>query len=151
MIINTNERDKTIRPIKQGGTGAATAAAALKALGGLNKKLLWENASPSSVFTTQTITIDLSDVDSILLITRATNSASNTINRIIDVGDIGIINGLLEVNSSENVAFMRRTFEVGVNGVLVNNSFMKKGVTGSTESSGKYIVPFRIYGIKGVQ
>lgn len=133
MIINTNSEGIKVN------------------LDGVNITKLWENADPSSVFTMQTITMDLSDMNSILLVTRATNSASNTISMIIDVGDTGIVNGLLEVNSSDNVAFMRRTFEVGVNGILVNNSFMKKGVTGSAESSGKYMVPFKIYGIKGVQ
>ena len=44
-------------PIAQGGTGATTAGDALKALGGIKFVKLWENASPTSDFNAQTITV----------------------------------------------------------------------------------------------
>ena len=46
-------------PIAQGGTGKTTALEALLALGGIQIKKLWENASPTSAFSNQTINLDM--------------------------------------------------------------------------------------------
>ena len=47
--------------IEYGGTGATDAATALEKLGGTSIELLWENASPSSAMSAQTITMDCSN------------------------------------------------------------------------------------------
>lgn len=52
-----------IVPIAKGGTGATTAANALKALGGASIKKVWPNASPSSLFPPQDVTIAANEGD----------------------------------------------------------------------------------------
>ena len=54
-------------PIAQGGTGKTTALEALLAIGGIQIKKLWENASPTSEFLSQNITLDLSEYEYLLL------------------------------------------------------------------------------------
>ena len=44
-------------PIANGGTGATTASAALSNLGGMSKKVIWSNDSPTSSFSAQSITL----------------------------------------------------------------------------------------------
>lgn len=50
-------------PIAQGGTGKKTALEALLALGGIQIKKLWTNASPTSSFANQTINLDMTGYD----------------------------------------------------------------------------------------
>lgn len=71
----------------------------------ISMKLLWENASPSSIFTAQTINLDLSNYSHILIIYSAKywNGDSESKGRksvVVQVGDTAVLNNGSMANSS---------------------------------------------------
>lgn len=125
-------------PINKGGTGEVTAAAALAALGGVSMTKLWENASPTSVFAAQTISVNLSNYDYVAVET--------------DAAFIIKKKGLVFVLSTCSDAMYYRTITPNANGVTfgVCNRAASYGSWDTTDANGK-IIPSAIYGIKGVQ
>ena len=57
-----------VLPVSMGGTGASDAADALTNLGGISASLLWENASKTSAFPAQTIAINTSGYNYLLVV-----------------------------------------------------------------------------------
>lgn len=65
--------ESKIQPISKGGTGAKTAAEARNKLGlgnTIGLDLLWENVAPTSTFTAQTIAVNMSNYNGIMLVAR---------------------------------------------------------------------------------
>ena len=109
----------------------------------LKMELLWTNASPNSSFAAQTVTINLSNYDAVLIHFRSFTYGDNTqyeCNQIVLNGTTG---GLFAsgVTTSNN----------GTRRVTVSNSgldFLGGYWNGNTGND--YEVPLHIYGIKGV-
>lgn len=122
-------------PVPFGGTGKTTAAEALKALGGISLTKLWENASPKSAFANQTISVNLSGYDLIIIIGN-TDTRSNT--RLVPpvVTKVGL--GGIYVNAGGS----RRYFRVYEDGINFDQVY-PASVTGDS-------IPCFIFGIKGV-
>ena len=135
-------------PIANGGTGKTTALEALLALGGIQIKKLWENASPSSNFAGQTISLDLSDYQHIGVVgaLSATSLSKNVF--ISFVGEAGIINFAYGAGNSGAASYYR-TFNASVSGIQFNNGYFAR--TSADTDNNSAAIPCIIYGIKGVQ
>lgn len=107
-------------------------------------ELLWTNASPGSAFADQTISIDLSGYDQIQIWFRP------------EASDPDKFFAFAKVGSSIRMAFPRYTIErrkvnVTTTGVQFYPAYYLTTYGGSSESLlNTYMVPVRIYGIKGV-
>lgn len=131
-----------IVPIKKGGTGATSAVEALANLGGVSKKLLWENASPVSDFGAQSISLNLSEYDAILLQTCAGSGFDcSYFVKKSDWSKLGTLYGSSAYPTQRTAVFSDSGIRFG-DGEYISSAW----VTGNT-----YLKPLRIYGIKGVQ
>ena len=120
---------------------------------GMQMEQLWENASPSSEFAAQTIALDLSDYQSFIIVLRGYATSSAYFSTFVEMGT-GMTNILV---STQNVAAANAKISFGQRNVTINstgftfNDACSKGPDGtSATTSNKYNVPYRIYGIKGV-
>ena len=114
----------------------------------IRKKLLWTNASPSSDFATQTISIDLSNYKQIEVIMRVRSNNLTTTSNIIDVnaGEKGenicmfsgkVANRIYIITSDKQGIF----FDYA----CVANTY------GSDGPDNAWCIPYKIYGIKNIQ
>lgn len=130
-------------PIAQGGTGKTTALEALLALGGIQIKKLWENASPSSTFAAQTMSLNVSDYDALLISTIYAAGYRTGGVDIVFKGDTTNMTLALTYNMYRNVSFIDNQLSFGA-GYLTQPY-------GTAKTDNSRIVPIAIYGIKGVQ
>lgn len=119
------------------------------------KKLLWENASPSSQFKAQTLDMDLADYDSVEI--EYTNFASEEQLIPADKKDV-VKNRLVPLvswnnldSSGNNIVVRSRVVTATDGGVEFKTAYGKGTTETSVEQSNTYIIPIKIYGIKGVQ
>lgn len=119
-----------ILPILKGGTGQTTAIEALKALGGLSCTKIWENASPQSSFANQTLTLDLSSYDLVIILFNLDSNGRSISPAIVPTQHPGAS------SYGNNV----RTFLVHTNDINFD----------SVSPSSAVMIPYVIYGVKGV-
>lgn len=106
-----------------------------------NMKLLWENASTASEFAGQTISLNLSDYDVVVI------TASNDTSEIIPVGKSGAI------TTWNGYYISKRTVNVSTSGVQFSavTKWTEYGTNKQSETvDNSQAKPNRIYGIKGV-
>lgn len=121
------------RNISGGGTSGG---------GGIQMALLWTNPSPTSAFSAQTVSLDLSGYDAVLVECTLTNSATSAhITGILLVGYAGNITG--EGAGTNNYIYVRNA-DVQATGLTFGTGYR------SGTASTSYCIPFRIYGIKGI-
>lgn len=125
-----------ILPVAKGGTGKTTATEALKNLGGMSLTKLWENASWTSAFSDQKITLDLSGYDYVMIIFNYSTS-SNT--RMIPPIFSPVENGGGVINNAEGG---RRYF-------TNTSTFINFDTTYPTNTK-TTCIPLFVYGVKGV-
>ena len=101
---------------------------------------LWENASPSSTFAAQTLSLDLSGYDAVMIFFH--NASDSTIYLSTGMIPIGYKTTLAYTTTSG--AIYSRPATASSTGIV-----FEAGQTGTT-SGAKYCVPVHIYGIKGV-
>lgn len=124
-----------ILPVAKGGTGKTTATEALKNLGGMSLTKLWENASWTSAFSDQKITLDLSGYDYVMIIFNYSTS-SNT--RMIPPIFSPVENGGGVINNAEGG---RRYF-------TNTSTFINFDTTYPTNTK-TTCIPLFVYGVKG--
>lgn len=111
-------------------------------------KLLWTNPTPSVEFPAQTISIDLSNYDMIMVIPRAGTTNLTLSPVIVPKGDRGLITYVFlnENSGASNLISHRRIDSVNDNGVSFENAQLK--AVASTSASSTYntaCIPYKIF------
>lgn len=111
--------------------------------GAIAMELLWENASVSSSFNAQTLSLDLSEYDFILLISVFSNSFGYYSSDIINV-----TNGISYVANSHpnDRGNVSRRIKISSNSIQFYT-----GLESDNSEDSSVMKPVKIYGIKGVQ
>lgn len=120
---------------------------------GLSMTLLWENASPTSNFASQTISMDLSEYDAIMLLTRRSTSVHDIGFGISVLGHRGFAQNLaLYTEVSAGVFICGREFTPSASGIVIGGGVYKFSnlAMSACNFDDAYAIPYRIYGIKGV-
>ena len=101
--------------------------------------LLWTNSSPTSTFAAQTISLDLTNYDAILVKCRATTSAGQYFSQFCFKGET--VNASVSSKSYSGTNVYSRGVQCTNSGVTFTN-----GYSGSTSGTGNAI-PVQIYGL----
>ena len=140
--------------IANGGTGAANAAGALANLGGVSMKSLWTNASPTSDFAAQTISLNLSGYKYVLVRYLYSKDYQNEDQiAVVKVGRSAYLTFTGAASSgSGNIFLSQRRISVGSTSVAFGAPLYKNySSTAKPTANNKYCIPVEIIGIKGVQ
>lgn len=119
---------------------------------GANWDLLWENASPTSTFEAQTISVDYSAYERLIVFYNLTNSNYRQILTGIDVATTGGV--LMRTTVDPTVAIVdTRSFNLsGGNQIAWTDCYHSQMKTGSTpvafSTNNTSCIPFAIYGVK---
>ena len=129
----------------------ADAAVALVNLGGVSMKSLWTNASPTSDFAAQTISLNLSDYEYVLVrYLYSTDYQGIDQIAIVKVGRDAYLT--FTGAASTNIYLSQRTISVGSDSVAFGAPVYKTyASTSNPTANNKYCIPVEIIGIKGVQ
>lgn len=136
--------------VRYGGTGATNSKTARENLeitpeniGALSMELLWENASPTSKFTPQTVYLDLSKYDYLVIVVRGHGGAVNESSNYVRRADGNLV--ILHYTSNANMHRLVHCYS--------DRLEFEDGNTWSntvTQVDNSRCVPYLIYGIKGV-
>lgn len=146
-------KDHVVNSFSVTEAGYAADARALKTLkelidAGMSADLLWENASPSSNFANQTVTVDCSDYRSVRIQFSTILGASSYSWWNIPVGS----NGICITGFYPSAGFTVVTRYVAVTKTAIAFGKDLGRVFGSTATNvtgtGEYMIPLTIYGIK---
>lgn len=109
-------------------------------------KKLWQNASPTSVFTPQKISLDLAGYTHVLVLYYCTTPVTNGLGSVIvPVGSYGYCNIATSINRY-------RVFQVLTTGVNFNKvSKWTYYNQSADDDNGPWLIPYIIYGLKGVK
>lgn len=141
-------------PVSKSGTGAKTAEEALANLGGISVKLLWINASPTSEFTEQDITIDMSEYDFIgVLVRDATTSALTKLFTTRNtVGDaLHTAMPWTSTNTNTRITNRVRRITIASQNILRFGTGIFASHASAQTTDNASCIPLAIYGIKGVK
>ena len=141
-----------------GASGAATVVSSINGVTGdivldadsvhaMCWDLLWENASPTSSFATQTVNIDLSDYTFVLVGIRWSTSADQISWQVCIVGETNKVTRCDAASSKVWVA--RRNIQVTASGVTFEDADQGNSTSDPSTNNGE-VIPVSIYGIKGV-
>lgn len=132
--------------ITQGGTGKTTVAEALMALGGCRIEKVWGNASPTSQFNAQFVSIsNLQDSDLIIITGRYSIGAHNSF--------VGVYKTAVETKGVISIALSaiaNREFTVKNDGVQFDDGKLLSTYGGNATTNNTVVIPTEIYGVKGV-
>lgn len=106
--------------------------------------LLWENASPTSGFSAQTVSLNLVGYSYVLVVFKRTTGSDYYSTSICSVGEHSIgVAGPIDTGSSST---MTRYFSVSTSGVSFLTGVSALPSSGTQQST--YCIPLKIYGIK---
>ena len=112
--------------------------------------LVWENASPSSSFSPQTIALDLADTAWIAVNYKASTSGSVRTIDMIEVGENRQLVLYANAGASGTTELYTRRVNVSATGVEFEKG-TKKTVSGSSvDTANGNVIPLKIYALKGV-
>lgn len=123
--------------------------------GGLQMVLLWENASPTSAFAAQTVSLDLSGYEAVFIVATAKFTPGDGVATTGEAGWLGFVGKVLilqtiEVSSDATyrTQLYLRTATVNSDGIVFGDAV--QGTTGTFSATDSKVIPLRIYGMKGV-
>ena len=119
-------------------------------IGAVGYKLLWENASPASAFTEQTISLNLSDYSQVLVYFRVYNGDSTYSEETFGVH--GLVGNwcIATCNSEKGSTPTQRAFRITTTGIAFSLAYYASSFGGDLKWSSNLLIPTKIYGIKGV-
>lgn len=109
----------------------------------LSKKLLWENASPTSSFAAKSIPVSLEEYDYVEIVFIYSVGVVWEITGSAVIGKDGVV-------SAAMVKSYYRPFVVSIDSIYFNNAESANTYGGNVSTVNDRLVPFKIYGIKGV-
>ena len=111
--------------------------------GSMTSELLWTNASPTSTFARQTITLDTSDYSEFIVDYKsyAGSDAEASIRRSITILEKDV-DYAVSMSPSSTTRIYRRLASVGTSGVTFSD------VTSNNSTDNNYLIPYSIYGIR---
>jgi hypothetical protein len=123
---------------------------------------VWENASPESAFTNQTISVNLSQYSMVAIEYRKHRNVASLDIVYCVVGGSYAISGATDRESNYNYFYLaQRKYTINNAGVTVSNNSLSNYIAlyitsstlkGSSDTALKdFCIPVRIYGIKGVK
>jgi hypothetical protein len=132
---------------------AATIDKALQQLVAMTKGVkqyveLWKNASPTSNFAAQTISLNLSDYDGVRIVWKPSTTGGE---RIITDGVIGndyLFNFIANGNASAIAELRTRKVTISTTGCSFTAGYGKTITVTSAGTQAGYCIPVSIYGIK---
>ena len=109
---------------------------------GMQMELIWENASPTSNFTAQTIELDLNQYIALIITCRVHISAERATSHICLYGE-----NILDLSHALNTSWVatQRHATIYPDKVVFDDGYRNGAVNND------YRIPYRIYGIKGVK
>lgn len=113
--------------------------------GGISMDLLWENASPASAFAAQTIAMDLSDYQKIYIECFAKTTELIVVSAIMPMDKTSSITFESKFYSSQDYAGGRWATPTQTGVTFI------RGLNSNYDEDNSLIIPYRIYGLKGVQ
>ena len=117
---------------------------------GHNSAKLWENSNPANSFGAQTINLDLSQYDYILLDYKGINSSSHVETDFIKVGGARYITYMRYVQSDHVLSCYSRSVNAKTTGIEFGTAARHDADWAKYEAADTAIVPVAIHGIKGV-
>ena len=124
------------------------------AIGALNMELLWNNASSTSSFAAQTIEVDLSKYDFVVIRYRAHTGGTSYVYELMRVRANNLTNptySMVNMNGSSAITVCVRTAAPYSAGVVFSDVTAKNTVsTAAGVADNARLVPTEIYGVKGV-
>lgn len=115
------------------------------------RKLLWTNARPTSTFAAQTVSLALSGYDFIEIVSRFTTSNVGQTVEKCEIGSRVFVEKFYNATSTSNHAsIMHRTADVGADGVTFADAKSKVTDENTSTTNNSLLIPYKIYGIKGV-
>lgn len=133
-------------PISKGGTGKTTAANALAALGGVSVKKLWTNASPTSAFKAQDLSINTSGFDFVVVVALAWNATSRCVWGVMYPQSGRNMCELTYIGNGMDKKY-RRDFTIDATKKKIG---VTNGLYGTSTVDNTEIIPLTFYGVKGV-
>lgn len=113
-------------------------------------ELVWENASPTSAFAAQTVSIDLTDFGAVDIEYRTTNQSGSRVVKRVYMDRQGILGEVINVTGGGVYASaVMRTAKVSETGVQFTAGFEKLVSNTDTREDNTRVVPTRIFGVKG--
>ena len=110
-----------------------------------NLVLLWTNSAPTSAFAQQTIALDLTPYDAVVI--EANTSGNTATGRTMQFGLVGTSVRLM----AEIYQIHRRLATITSSGITFgNNYYLPTYATGSESEANTYLIPTRIYGLLAV-
>ena len=138
---------------RSGKTGWNVWVKSLDENNGIQMKKLWQNASPTSNFAAQTINLDLSEYDYVLIEIKSYVNYSFTENQLVRVGAEDYITAKYDIQSQTSYITLTSRLATVTNTGIVFTQGCAKYMSASSPAgvNASYCIPVRIYGIKGVQ
>ena len=135
--------------------GTAASAAATRANLGLTgvetKTLLWTNASPTSVFAAQTISLDLSGYDTVEIVSQfITSNVGQTVEKCEFGSRVFVEKFYNATSTSAHATIMHRQIDVNPGGVAFADAKSKVVDENTSTTNNSLLIPYKIYGIKVV-
>lgn len=148
---NKVDKSRVVNNFTTTEEGFVADAMALKVLNDSKTSIkpLWENASPSSQFAPQTISLDLSGYNLIVIEYKRGYNLERTLFCIHNAIGNGVATDP-QTNTDSQLLLTSRLLTASTTGITFNAANRQyAGETKRTDNNG-YLIPVRIYGIKGV-
>ena len=150
LMFESEWVENGVIPVSKSGTGAVTAEEALANLGGISIVKLWENASPTSNFAGQAISLSLSNGYAVLIKCRLATNSTETACYIGFVGETILMNNVYNLINSAVPGDCVRTANITTSKITFSTGYSKDHTDTATVTRANMMIPYVVYGIKGV-